>query len=317
MTPLHPGDRLDHYIIEELVARGGMATIFRGRDLRTGAIVAIKVPHPEAECDPVMFDRFRRETAIGEQIDHPAILRVFAEDRRSRPYMAAEWIDGTPLRAILNAEKRLPVERALRLAIAIGHGLEHIHAHGIAHRDLKPDNVMVGPNDSVKLIDFGLASMSGARRLTFGNFSRIMGTADYISPEQVQGKRGDARSDIYALGVVLYEMLASRSPWEGINPFTVMKERTLHDPAPLRTLNGDVPPGVEAIVQKALRRDPARRYASAAELVRALENPEQADDTPPSPDWNPHAVPARSWLISLAMIPVSLFLILLYLASHQ
>src|SRR5580693_9245432 len=115
MTPLHPGDRLDHYFIEDVVARGGMATIFRARDLRTETIVALKVPHPDAECDPVMFDRFRREIQIGEQIDHPAVMKVFSETRRSRPYMAAEWIDGTPLRAILDDQKQLPVWRAQRL----------------------------------------------------------------------------------------------------------------------------------------------------------------------------------------------------------
>jgi serine/threonine-protein kinase len=317
MTPLHPGDRLDHYIIDETVARGGMATIFRGRDMRTGVTVALKVPHPESECDPVMFDRFRRETQIGEQIDHPGVVKVYRQDRRCRLYMAAEWIDGKALREILNAEKKLSVERALRLAIGICDALEHIHANGIVHRDLKPDNVMVFPDDGIKLIDFGLASQARARRLTFGKFSRLMGTADYISPEQVRGKRGDARSDIYALGVMLYEMLAGRSPWEGENPFTILNERTLRDPAPLRSLNGDVPEAVEAIVNKAIRRDPTQRYSSAGEFMRALKEPGRAETAAPEPASDSGVQPKRSWMISLAMIPVSIFLMLLYAASHQ
>ena len=316
MSPLHPGDQLDHYVIEQLVARGGMATIFRGKDLLTGTVVAIKVPHPETECDPVMFDRFRRETRIGEQVDHPYVARVFREKRRSRPYMAAEWIHGIPLRTILDAAKETSPERALRMAIAICEAAQHIHAQGIVHRDIKPDNVMVLEDDTVKLIDFGLASLAGARRLTFGKFSRIMGTADYISPEQVRGKRGDARSDIYALGVVLYEMLVGHTPWEGKNPFTVMKERIVHDPVPLRSLNGDVPPSVEAIVHRALHRDPARRYSDAAEFKRALENPEEAAGALQALDLSTGLAPRKSWLFSL-MIPVSIFLILLYVASHQ
>jgi serine/threonine protein kinase len=317
MTPLHPGDRLDHYVIDEVVARGGMATVFRGSDLSTGATVAIKVPHPETECDPVMFDRFRRETRIGEETDHPGVVKVFSEARRSRPYMAAEWINGTPLRAILEAEGKLPVERALRLATAICEVLEYIHRRGIVHRDLKPENVMVFADDSVKLIDFGLASLVGTRRLTFGKFSRIMGTADYISPEQVQGKRGDARSDLYALGVILYEMLAGRTPWEGKNPFAVMKERTVNDPVALRQFNYDVPADLEAVVQYALRRDPAQRFCDAAEFLRALKDPARAVRAWQAPARNAGTQDKNSWLISLAMIPVSIFLMLLYVANHQ
>jgi serine/threonine-protein kinase len=315
MTPLHPGDRLDHYLVEEVVARGGMATIFRATNLNTGATVALKVPHPEKECDPVMFDRFRREMQIGERLDHPSIVRVLPEVRRSRPYFAAEWLDGTSLRTILDRENKLPADRALRLATAICEALRHIHENGIVHRDLKPDNVMVFADDSIKLIDFGLASLDGARRLTFGKFSRIMGTADYISPEQVEGKRGDARSDLYALGVILYEMLAGRTPWEGKNPFAVMKERTRHTPTPLRQLNSEVPEEIEAIVNRALRRDPRERFSTAAEFAEALKNPEKAAEQQ-SLATTSTPIPGHWWL-SLAMIPATIFLLLLYVASHQ
>ncbi len=229
--------------------------------------------------------------------------------------MAAEWLDGTDLRTILDRENKLPVDRAMRLATEIAEALQHIHDNGIIHRDLKPDNVMVFADDSIKLIDFGLASLKGTRRLTFGNFSRIMGTADYISPEQVQGNRSDARSDLYALGVMLYEMLAGRTPWEGKNPFAVMKERTRNTPTPLRQLNAEVPEEIEAIVSKALRRDPRERFQSAAEFFEALKNPEnaaaqQALATTSAP------IP-KTWWLSLAMIPATIFLLLLYVASHQ
>jgi serine/threonine protein kinase len=223
---LRPGERLDHYDLESIVATSGMATVFRARDQRTGEIVAIKVPHPEIESDPTMFDRFRREEEIGTRIDHPSVMKVFANPDRSQVYMVMEWLDGRLLRQILNEEGRLPVERAVRITLALCHTLEHIHTHGVVHRDLKPENIMVDGKDHVHLIDFGIAASAGARRLTFAHFSQSMGTPDYISPEQVRGKRGDARSDVYALGVMLYEMLTGVVPFTGPNPFAVMNAQS-------------------------------------------------------------------------------------------
>lgn len=315
MTPLQPGDRLDQYILEELVARSGMATIFRGRDTDTGKRVAVKIPHPEVECDPVMFERFRREIQIGEQIDHPGVIRAIPQDRRARPYMAAEWIDGVSLRSILDREKALPVERAFRIAQAVCEALEHLHSRGILHRDLKPENIMVRNDDTITLIDFGLASLKGARRLTFGKFSRIMGTVDYISPEQAQGKRGDARSDIYAVGVILYEMLAGKTPWEAPNPFVAMQERVTHMPVPLRCLNANIPAYADAVVQHALERDPAARFAQASDLLQALRHPEHFDATRTIANSVSPLKP--SWPLSLLMIPVSILMMLLYAASRQ
>ena len=232
MTPLYPGDRLDHYRLEELAARSGMASIFRATDLRTGIQVAIKVPHPEAECDVAFFDRFSREAQIGQEMAHPSLLKVMTSDDRSRVYMVMEWADGRLLREILAEERKLPAERAVAIARALCDALDYIHARGVVHRDLKPENIMVGADDRIKLIDFGIASKAGARRLTFGRLSNIMGTAEYISPEQVRGKRGDARSDLYALGVMLYEMLTGRTPFRGPNPFAVMNARLKSDPIP-------------------------------------------------------------------------------------
>ncbi len=181
MTPLHPGDQLDHYRIDSLVARSGMASIFRATDLNTDRQVAIKVPHPEMECDPLLFDRFKREQEIGKQMDHPGVMKVLTDEDHSRVYMVMEWVDGRLLRQILAQNKKLPAERAVRIALGICQALDYIHSHGVVHRDLKPENIMVDGEDHIKLIDFGIAGQAGARRLTFAKLSQVMGTPDYIS----------------------------------------------------------------------------------------------------------------------------------------
>jgi serine/threonine-protein kinase len=149
-----------------------MASIFRGTDLRTGGTVAIKVPHPEMESDPVFFDRFHREEDIGKALDHPAVMKVFSDDDRSKMYMVMEWVDGKLLRQILTEEKKLTPERAIRITLGICEALQYIHSHGVVHRDLKPENIMVDPEDHIKLIDFGIAGQEGARRLTFQSYPR-------------------------------------------------------------------------------------------------------------------------------------------------
>jgi serine/threonine-protein kinase len=319
---LRPGDKLDGYELEDVVATSGMATVFRARDLKSGLQVAIKVPHPEVESDPTMFDRFRREEEIGTRIDHPGVMKVFANPERTQVYMVMEWLDGRLLRQVLNEKKKLPMERSVKLMIGICEALDHVHANGVAHRDLKPENIMVDDADGIHLIDFGIAASAGARRLTFANFSQSMGTPDYISPEQVRGKRGDARSDIYALGVMLYEMLTGVVPFSGPNPFAVMNDRLLNQPVPPRQLEPSISPQLQEIVYRAMEREPKNRYASAREMAHDLRHQEEVGVVarPDAEQWRTRRSPeTRRMLLyaGLALIPVLLFGLLLFVSRHH
>jgi eukaryotic-like serine/threonine-protein kinase len=322
MSDLHPGDLLDHYRIVGLVARSGMASIYRGTDERNDRAVAIKVPHAEMEADPILFDRFKREEDIGKKLDHPGVVKVLDDEERSRRYMVLEWVDGRLLRQILNEQKRLPPERAIRITLSLCKALDYIHSEGVVHRDLKPENIMVGPDDQVKLIDFGIAANAGSRRLTFAKLTEAMGTPDYISPEQVKGKRGDARSDVYSLGIMFYEMLTGKVPFTGPNPFVIMNERLLNDPIPPREVNPEITPELQEIIYRALERDPNKRYPNAHEFALDLEHPEKVGvaDRAELQNWKQRRSPvARQILfyIMLALIPVVVFGLMLILAHNK
>ena len=321
MTSLHAGDKLDHYLIESLVARSGMASIFRATDELTGRSVAIKIPHPEIEADPVFYDRFRREEEIGKKLDHPGVMKVFADGEHSQFYMVMEWVDGRLLRQVMNEQKKFLPERAVKIALQIASALEYIHSHGVVHRDLKPENIMVDTNDRIKLIDFGIAANVGSRRLTFAKFSQTMGTPDYISPEQVKGKRGDARSDIYALGVMLYEMLTGRVPFTGANAFTIMNDRLLNNPVPPREIDRAISPHLQEIIYRAMERDPNKRYPNAHEFIWDLEHQDKVGiaERPELTNWRKRRTPwARKILfyVMLALIPIVVFGLLLWVARH-
>jgi serine/threonine protein kinase len=321
MTTLEPGDTLDHYRLDATVARSGMSTLYKATDLRDGKSVAIKIPHEEMEADPVLVERFKREQEIGLELDHPGVVKTYDEGAGSRLYMAMEWVEGRLLRSILNEERKLPIDRAVNLTLQICDALDTMHKHGVVHRDLKPENVMVDDADRIKLIDFGIAKKEDARRLTFVEVSKTLGTPDYISPEQVKGQRGDQRSDVYSLGAMLYEMLTGEPPYTGSNPLAVMNERLLHDPQPVRKLRRDVSPELEEILKRALAREPRNRYQTASEMAWELEHPEMVgvEETDRGTTVGGFKLPATRKLAlyaGLVLAPVLLFVLMVLLAKR-
>ena len=321
LDSIEAGSQIDSYRIEAPVARSGMASIFRAIDVRDNRVVALKIPHPDMEADPILFDRFQREAGIGEKLCHPKVMRVYGGEKRSRIYMVMEWCQGRLLREIL-AEGPIPHDRSIRIAIGVLEALEYIHENGFVHRDLKPENIMVDGDDNIKLIDFGIASDAAARRLTYANFTATLGTPNYISPEQVKGKRGDGRSDIYSVGVILYEMLSGKQPFSGASPLAVMNDRLLNHPTPPQIADPSISAQLQEVLYRALERDPKNRYAKARDFQWDLEHLDQVgvEDRPELRDWlkrKSHLSRKVLWYTFLALIPVVLLLVMMLVAHHR
>jgi serine/threonine protein kinase len=274
MHELVAGDRVDQYELTELLARSGMASIFKAIDRSTGKAVALKVPHLQYEADIAFYQRFEREEKIGQKLDHPNIVRVLSPEKKTRMYLVMELAEGQSLRAVQH-DKPMEVGRALDIASQIASALVYLHSRGIVHRDLKPDNVMLTTDGQIKLLDFGIAMDEAARRLTWFGLTPPVGTPDYMAPEQVRGKRGDVRTDVYALGTMLYEMITGELPYPHGNVHVTMRTKLNQDPRPPSEVMSSIDPKIEEIIMHAIQRSPRERYGTAKEMLADLENPSQ------------------------------------------
>jgi serine/threonine protein kinase len=212
-------------------------------------------------------------------LQHPYVLKIFAiePEKKSRPYIVMEFLQGQTLGSLLREVHPLPERDAVKIASRVCEALEYMHQNKIVHRDLKPQNIMICNDGSIRIMDFGIAKSLKMRRLTFVGFSPSMGTPDYMAPEQVKGKRGDERTDIYAMGAILYEMCTGSTPFEGESPYAVMNARLTGDPVAPRKLNTHLTPAVEEIILHAMERNPAGRYQTATDMKAELDDYEKVE----------------------------------------
>ncbi|MGB9736813.1 MAG: serine/threonine-protein kinase [Chloroflexus aggregans] len=289
------------YQIEQLLGEGGMARVYLGRDLRLQRPVAIKIPHPHLMTDPDFLARFRHEAHAAAMVSHPNLVDIYDVGQDGdRHYIVMEYVAGVTLKQLINREAPFAVPRAVRIGEQIARGLHAAHRAGLIHRDIKPQNIIVTDDGQVRITDFGVAKSHLSTAMTETGIT--LGTADYIAPEQAQGRPATPQSDIYAVGIVLYEMLTGRLPFTGDNPVAVVMKHISEPPPPPRRYNPRIPAALEAIILRALAKDPTQRQRTALELAEELHNYEQlvtqvtvvSPQLEPSPARPPNPNPPRS-----------------------
>src|SRR5690242_1369503 len=264
------------YELGSVLGRGGMAEVYLAHDTRLGRTVAVKTLRVDLARDPSFQARFRREAQSAASLNHPSIVAVYDTgedyvDGVSIPYIVMEYVDGSTLRELLHSGRKLLPERAMEMTIGILQGLEYAHRSGIVHRDIKPANVMLTRNGQVKVMDFGIARAMGDSGMTMTQTAAVIGTAQYLSPEQAKGEQVDARSDLYSTGCLLYELLTVRPPFVGDSPVAVAYQHVREEPQPPSVFDPEITPEMDAIVLKALVKDPDYRYQSADEMRQDIE----------------------------------------------
>src|SRR5579872_4947148 len=264
------------YVLDGVVGRGGMAEVYRARDIRLDRIVAIKTLRADLARDQIFQARFRREAQSAASLNHPNIVAVYdtGEDMTTGvpvPYIVMEFVDGRTVRDLLQEGHRLLPDRSLEIIDGVLRALDNSHQAGIVHRDIKPGNVMVTRNGDVKVMDFGIARAMSDAQATMTQTAQVIGTAQYLSPEQARGERVDSRSDLYSTGCLLYELLTGRPPFTGDSPVAIAYQHVRENPVPPSRVDPDVPPWADAIVLKAMAKSPADRYQTAGDMRAELQ----------------------------------------------
>src|SRR5450759_4679446 len=252
------------YELDGVVGRGGMAEVYRARDIRLGRVVAVKTLRDDLAGDQTFQERFRREAQSAASLNYPSIVAVYdtGEDLAGPapvPYIVMEYVEGRTLRDLLGGGRRLLPERALKIVGGVLGALGYSHRNGIVHRDIKPANVMLTRTGDVKVMDFGIARSLSGSQVTITGTAQVIGTAQYLSPEQARGERVDARSDLYSTGCLLYELLTGRPPFSGDSPVAIIYRHVRENPVPPSQLDPEIPPWADAIVLKAMAKSPADR----------------------------------------------------------
>ena len=264
------------YELDGIVGRGGMAEVFRARDIRLDRIVGVKTLRDDLARDQTFQARFRREAQSAASLNHPSIVAVYdtGEDMVGNtpvPYIVMEFVDGRTLRDLLRDDRRLLPERAAEITDGVLRALDYSHRNGIVHRDIKPGNVMLTRSGDVKVMDFGIARAVSDAQATMTQTAQVIGTAQYLSPEQARGERVDARSDLYSAGCLLYELLTGRPPFTGDSPVAIAYQHVREAPVPPSRIDPELPAWCDAIVLKAMEKDPADRYQSAGEMRNDIQ----------------------------------------------
>lgn len=306
----------DRYKILLSLGHGGFANVFLAQDLQTSEKVVIKIPYSGQLEDPAVCERFRREMEIGKLLSHPDVPVALALSESSPPYLVLRYAEGESLAKIMNDNGRLPIDETVAMVAGLLDTLHYCHEKGVYHRDIKPENLLLSPDGHLKIVDFGIALMEGAPRVTWRGFSGLMGTPEYMAPEQIRGERGGAASDIYAIGCLAYHLLSGTPPFTGDNPLAVMYQHMTKTPAPLTLLLPDLHPGIWAAIRRALRRRKQERYGSALEMANDLRHPEHASPKwidEPDPPLVTTTLPTRrnNLLVTCALVLIAIFLMLL------
>lgn len=292
----------NRYEVGDLIGAGGMADVFQGRDTRLSRPVAIKILRSDLARDPAFLSRFRREAQAAAGLNHPAIVSVYdtgeeVTESGVLPYIVMEQVNGKTIREVIRSGERLPFSRAIAVTRGILEALEYSHRNGIVHRDIKPANVMLTTGGDVKVMDFGIARALDDASATVTHAWTVVGTANYLSPEQARGEVADSRSDIYSVGCLLYELLTGRPPFLGDTPVAIAYQHVSAEFTPVSELNEELPVGVDNVISGALSKDPLARYQSASEMLEDINRLDRGEEVQKK-----IAHPKRKKLITAAIV---------------